>query len=59
MADSNNNGENYENKNRWVWVVIIAIAVSSIYVMTKIFIQESVAVSVLAFNSLSNSLNLL
>ena len=40
MADSNNNGENYENKNRWFWVVIIAIAVSSIYVMTKIFIQN-------------------
>ncbi len=39
MADSNNNGENYENKNRWVWVVIIAIAVSSIFVMTKIFTQ--------------------
>ncbi len=39
MTDSNKNGENYENKNKWVWVVIIAIAVSSIYVMSKIFIQ--------------------
>ena len=39
MADSNNNGENYESKNRWVWLVIIAIAVSSIFVMTKIFTQ--------------------
>ena len=39
MADSNNNGENYESKNRWVWVVIIEIAVSSILVMTKIFTQ--------------------
>ena len=39
MADSNNNGENYESKNRWVWVLIIVIAVSSIFVKTKIFIQ--------------------
>ena len=39
MTDSNKNGENYENKNKWVWVVIIAIAVSSIYIMSKIFIQ--------------------
>ncbi len=39
MSDPNNNGENYENKNRWVWGVIIVIALSSIYVMSKIFIK--------------------
>ena len=26
MADSNKNGENYEDKNKWVWVVILVIA---------------------------------
>ena len=39
MADPNNNGENYETKNKWVWAVIVIIALSSIYVMSKIFIQ--------------------
>ncbi len=39
MSDPKNNGENYEDKNRWVWAVIIIIAISSIYVMSKIFIQ--------------------
>ena len=39
MADPNNNGENYENKNKWVWVVILIIAISAIYTMSKIFTQ--------------------
>ena len=39
MADPNNNGENYENKNKWVWVVILIIALSAIYTMSKIFTQ--------------------
>ena len=39
MADPNNNGENYETKNKWVWAVIVIIALSSVYVMSKIFIQ--------------------
>ena len=39
MADSNKNGENYEDKNKWVWVVILIIALSAIYTMSKIFTQ--------------------
>ena len=39
MADANNNGENYESKNKWVWAVILVIDISAIYVMSKIFIQ--------------------
>ena len=39
MADPNKNGENYDNKNRWVWIVIVLITLSSIYVMSKIFTQ--------------------
>ena len=39
MADANNNGENYESKNKWVWAVILVIAISAIYVMSKIFTQ--------------------
>ncbi len=39
MADPNKNGENYDKKNRWVWIVIVLITLSSIYVMSKIFIQ--------------------
>ena len=39
MADANNNGENYESKNKWVWAVILIIAISAIYVMSKIFTQ--------------------
>jgi len=34
MADPNNNGENYETKNKWVWAVIVIIALSSVYVMS-------------------------
>ena len=37
MADSNKNGENYEDKNKWVWVVILVIVVSAIFTMSKIF----------------------
>ena len=39
MADANNNGENYESKNKWVWAVILVITISAIYVMSKIFTQ--------------------
>ena len=39
MADSNKNGENYEDKNKGVWVVILVIAVSAIFTMSKIFTQ--------------------
>ncbi len=39
MADANNNGENYESKNKWVWAVILVIAISAVYVMSKIFTQ--------------------
>jgi hypothetical protein len=39
MADPNKNGENYDKQNNWVWLVILAISISSIYVMSKIFIQ--------------------
>ena len=39
MADPNENGENYDKKNRWVWVIIVLIALSSVYVMSKIFIE--------------------
>lgn len=39
MADAENNGENYEGKNRWIWIVILAIVASSIYALSKIFIQ--------------------
>ena len=39
MADANNNGENYESKNKWVRAVILVIAISAIYVMSKIFTQ--------------------
>ena len=39
MADPNKNGENYDKKNRWVWVIIVLIALSSVYVMSKIFIE--------------------
>ena len=39
MANPDKNGENYDKKNRWVWVIIILIALSSVYVMSKIFIE--------------------
>ncbi len=39
MADPNKNGENYDKKNRWVWIIIVLITLSSVYVMSKIFIQ--------------------
>ena len=39
MADPNKNGENDDKKNRWVWIVIVLITLSSVYVMSKIFIQ--------------------
>ena len=59
MADANNNGENYESKNKWVWAVILVIAISAVYVMSKIFTSGALAVSVVIFSFLSNSLNLL
>ena len=39
MVDPNKNGENYDKNNRWVWVIIVLITLSSVYVMSKIFIQ--------------------
>ena len=39
MADPDKNGENYDKKNRWVGIIIVLITLSSVYVMSKIFIQ--------------------
>ena len=39
MSDPNKNGENYDKKNRGVGIIIVLIALSSVYVMSKIFIQ--------------------
>lgn len=36
--DANSNGENYENK-LWIWVVAIIIVISSVAVMSQIFIN--------------------
>ena len=50
MADSNKNGENYEDKNKWVWVVILIIAVKCNLYDVKDFYSGALAVSVVAFN---------
>jgi hypothetical protein len=36
--DANKNGENYEN-NLWIWIVIAIIAISSVTVMSQIFLK--------------------